>query len=283
MKAFFGIMLIAILLVQCSSNPGSRSGKNGTVTINQRKVYFEEYGQGPPLLMLSGGGLQRSTRDFEKCIPFLSAHFRIILADTPGQGKSEQTDSLTYAFIADVMSQLIDSLQLDSTYVMGFSDGGIVSILLAERRPDKVRKAIAVGANDGIAGFVLPDGLSIDSVKVPSVEEWAHHHEKDIEYYNALVPKRDWRKMATNLNRMWYEKQYFPKTVYGHIKIPFMIVVGDRDAISIDHAQEMYKSIKGSQLCILPNTSHEVFSEQPEIISRIATRFFVKSDGIAEP
>lgn len=280
MKAFLGTVLVCLLLLQCNSKLDSLSNKNGTVTINHRKVYFEEYGQGPPLLILSGGGLHRSTNDFQKCIPFLSVHFRIILPDTPGQGKSEQTDSLSYSFLTDVMSQLIDSLRLDSTYVMGLSDGGIVAILLAERRADKVRKSIAVGANNGTAGFVLPEGFDIDSVKIPSLEQWARYHEKDIEWYSTLEPKKDWKKMATNLNRMWYEKQYFTPAIYDRIKIPVMIVLGDRDDISIDHAQDMYKSIKGSQLCVLPNTSHEVFAEQPEIISRIAKNFFVGSDPI---
>jgi pimeloyl-ACP methyl ester carboxylesterase len=53
-----------------------------------------------------------------------------------------------------------------------------------------------------------------------------------------------------------------------------MIVLGDRDDISIEHGLEMHRLIKGSQFCILPNTTHEVFAEQPELITRIATSFF---------
>jgi pimeloyl-ACP methyl ester carboxylesterase len=274
MKVIFGIILSYLLLASCATKSDHSINKGRTLTINDRKLYFEEYGQGAPLIVLSGGGLHRSIKDFEKCIPSLSQHYRVILPDTPGQGRSEQTDSLSYNILTDVMSQLIDSLNLDSTYVMGLSDGGIVSLLLAEGRPDKVRKAIAVGANNGTRGFVLPDGFDLDSVKMPSVDQWAVYHKEDIESYNALQPKKDWRKMAANLNLMWYAKEYFPSSVYDRINIPVMIVLGDRDDISIDHGQEMYRLIKGSQLCILPNTSHEVFAERPEIIATIATEFF---------
>jgi pimeloyl-ACP methyl ester carboxylesterase len=251
---------------------GSNKGKY--VNINKRKIYYEEYGQGTPLLLLSGGGLQRSIKDFEQCIPQLSKKYRVIAPDTPGQGRSEQTDSLSYELLAGFMSQFIDSLKIDSAYVMGLSDGAIVALLLANKRAGKIKKVIAVGANNGTRGFVIPDGLNLDSVKPPTLHEWAGYHTKDIEWYNKLTPKKDWRKMAANLNRMWYGKEYFPMHVYSTINIPVMIVLGDRDDISIEHGLEMHRLIKNSQYCVLPNTTHEVFSERPVLITEIAINFF---------
>ena len=276
MKTAFGLILISVLWASCSTETkkieyGANDGRY--VIINNRKIYFEEYGQGTPLLLLSGGGINRSIRDFGKCIPGLSKHYRVIAPDTPGQGRSEQTDSLSYDLLTDFMSQLIDSLKIDSGYVMGWSDGAIVSLLLADRRDDKIKKVIAVGANNGIRGFVLPDGFPLDSVKMPALEYWAPSNKKDIEWYNTLTPKKDWRKMVNNINRMVYEKEYFPTSVYNGINIPVMIVLGDRDMISIEHGLEMHKLIKNSQYCVLPNTTHEVFAEQPDLISKIAIDF----------
>jgi pimeloyl-ACP methyl ester carboxylesterase len=277
MKITFGLIIILFLWTSCNTGTktfeyGSNNGRQ--VNINGKNIYYEEYGQGTPLLLLSGGGLNRSIKDFEKCIPDLSKKYRIIAPDTPGQGRSEQIDSLSYDLLTDFMSQLIDSLKIDSAYVMGLSDGGIVALLLADKRADKIKKAIAVGANNGTRGFVLPEGISLDSVKIPSVDNWAKYHQKDIEWYNTLTPKKDWRKMATNLNLMWYGKEYFPTTVYDHIKIPTMIVLGDKDDISIEHGLEMHRLIKNSQYCVLPNTTHEVFAERPDLINKIAVDFF---------
>jgi pimeloyl-ACP methyl ester carboxylesterase len=250
---------------------GSNNGKY--LTLLGKKIYYEEYGHGIPLLLLSGGGLNRSIKDFGKCIPALSKHYRVIAPDTPGQGRSEQTDSLSYDLLTDFMSQLIDSLKIDSCYVMGWSDGAIVSILLADRQGDKIKKVIAVGANNGIRGFNL-DGFPVDSVKIPPLEWWANANKKDIELYNTLIPKKDWRKMFNNENMMVYKKEYFPTSIYDNIKIPVMIVLGDRDMISIEHGLEMYRLIKNSQYCVLPNTTHEVFSEKPDLISKLAITFF---------
>ena len=143
--------------------------------------------------MLSGGGINRSIKDFGKCIPDLSKHYRVIAPDTPGQGRSEQTDSLSYDLLTDFMSQLIDSLKIDSGYVMGRSDGGIVSLLLADRRADKIKKVIAVGANNGMRGFVLPEGFTVDSVKIPTLK-YGPINKKDIEWYNTLIQKRTGEK-----------------------------------------------------------------------------------------
>lgn len=277
MKQLFGLILASFLWTSCNTETATveYGSNNGSyVTINGKKIYYEAYGQGTPLLLLSGGGLNRSIKDFGNCIPELSKHYRVIAPDTPGQGRSEQTDSLSYDLLADFMSQVIDSLTTDSVYVMGLSDGAIVAILLADKRADKVKKVIAVGANNGIRGFTLPEGYTIDSVKIPSVDNWAKYHEKDIAWYNTLTPKKDWRKMAANLNQMWYGWEYFPTSVYSNIKIPVMIVIGDRDDISIEHGLEMHRLIKNSQYCVLPNTTHEVFAERPDLINKIAIDFF---------
>jgi pimeloyl-ACP methyl ester carboxylesterase len=277
MKNIIRLILISLLWTSCKTGTdksefGSNNGN--VISINGKKIYYEEYGHGTPLLLLSGGGINRSIRDFGKCIPGLSKHYRVIALDTPGQGRSEQTDSLSYDLLTDFMSQMIDSLKIDSCYVMGWSDGAIVSLLLADRRPEKIKKAIAVGANNGMRGFVIPDGVTLDSIKPPSLDYWATQNEKDIEWYNALTPKKDWKKMVNNINRMVYDKEYFPTSVYNGINIPVMIVLGDRDMISIEHGLEMNKLIRNSQYCVLPNTTHEVFTERPDLINKIAIDFF---------
>lgn len=279
MKIVIGLILVSLLWTSC--NPGTDqiefgSNNGSIININGKKIYYEAYGQGTPLLLLSGGGINRSIRDFEKCIPGLSKHYRVIAPDTPGQGRSEQTDSLSYNLLTDFVSQLIDSLKIDSGYVVGWSDGAIVGLLLADRRADKIKKAIAVGANNGISGFVLPEGFPLDSVKIPAMEYWAASNKKDIEWYNTLTPKKDWRKMFNNMNRMVYEKEYFPASVYDRINIPVMLVLGDRDDISIEHGLDMHRQIKNSQYCVLPNTSHEVFTERPDLITQLAIEFFSK-------
>ena len=276
MKITFGLILVSLLWTSC--NTGTKTFEYGSnngrwITINNKKIYFEEYGHGTPLLLLSGGGLSRSIKDFEKCIPELAKHYRVIAPDTPGQGRSEQADSLSYPVLLEFMSQFIDSLKIDSAYVMGWSDGGITGILLAEKRSDKVKKVVAVGANNGLRR-AIPADVPIDAVNPMPVDEWAKNNKESIDQYMNKLP-RDWKKLLNELNTMWYQRdEYFSDSIYGRINIPVMIVLGDRDDIITEHGLEMHRLIKESQFCILPNTSHEVFAERPDIINKIAIDFF---------
>lgn len=58
------------------------------------------------------------------------------------------------------------------------------------------------------------------------------------------------------------------------IQIPTMILQGDNDGIKLDRVVELYQAINHAQLCILPNTSHFIFSEKPELMNKIAIEFF---------
>ena len=279
LKNKFGLLLALILWTSCSSGTkdfeyGSNNGKR--ININGKSIYYEEYGQGTPLLLLSGGGLDRSIKDFEYCIPELTRHFRVIVPDTPGQGRSEQADTLSYQILLEFASQFIDSLKIDSAYVMGWSDGGITGLLLAERRPDKIKKVIAVGANNGVRRAIPPE-IPIDSVKpLPIDNKWERDNKEAIERYMKKLP-RDWKKLVNELNGMWYEREnYFSDSIYQRISIPIMIVLGDRDDIITEHGLQMHRLIEGSQFCVLPNTSHEVFSERPDLINKIAIDFLKK-------
>ena len=278
MKKFIGLVLITIqiLLTSCNTGTdkieyGSNDGKQ--LNIFNKKIYYEEYGQGTPLILLSGGGLNRSIKDFENCIPDLAKHYRVIAPDSPGQGRSEQADTLTYEVLLEFMSRLIDSVKIDSAYVMGWSDGGIVGILLAEKRPDKIKKVIAVGANNGLRRAISPD-IPIDSVYPMTLDYFEKNNKELIGRYMNTLP-RDWKKQVNDLNVMVYQKEsYFSDSIYGRINIPVMIVLGDKDDIIVEHGLEMHRLIKGSQFCILPNTTHEVFSEKPDLINKIAIDFF---------
>ncbi|MBL7697006.1 MAG: alpha/beta hydrolase [Chitinophagaceae bacterium] len=262
------VFALAIFFCHCNSISDRTSFKD----ILNTKIYYEEHGQGAPLVILSGGGINRSVRDFDKCVDALSKHFRVILPDSPGQGRSEQPDTLSYEILTDFFSGFIDSLSLDTVYVMGWSDGAIASLLLAEKYPGKVKKTLAVGANNGLAG-ALPAGINAADVVPQALEAWGERNKETVDAYTKEV-KRDWKKMMNFLNAMWYQEKYFSDSVLTNIRVPVMIAQGDKDEINIDHAVHLYRLIPNSQLCILPNTTHEVFSERPEIISQLAINFF---------
>ena len=251
---------------------GSNNGKY--VLIFNKKIYYEEYGSGTPLILLEGG--MKSIKDFSMCIPELMKHFRVIAPDDPGQGRSEMLDTMTYDLLAEYVSKLIDILKLDSAYIIGWSDGGIAALILSAKRPDKIKKVLVSGANYTKNGYVYSDSTKKDTLKLlapefqfsPEDQKWAD------DYF--IANRNNWKKIINDRIVMWYQDFCFPKELFSEMKIPIMVVSGDRDMIKLEHTIEMYRLIKKGQLCILPNTSHNVFNEKPYLINQIAIDFFSK-------
>ena len=250
---------------------GSNNGKY--LTIRGTKLYYEEYGKGIPLLLLHGG--LGSITDFKKCIPNLSKKYKVIAFDAPGLGRSEFADStMTYKLMAHYYSEAIDLLKLDSTYVVGWSDGGNVALLLAKIRPDKIKKIAVSGATYKLEGTTKE---SLEDINKFSDTTWVIKELKPwIKQYKEKSPTGNWKKYITEAKRMWFEEIYFQKSVLIEINTPTLLVYGDRDMYTTELGLELHRAIKKSQFCILPNTSHDVFWEKPDLINKILIDFFNK-------
>jgi pimeloyl-ACP methyl ester carboxylesterase len=213
MTTLKGLILLFVLffcidpiIAQQKIKYGSNNGKY--ISVLNTKIYYEEYGKGTPLLLLQGG--MGSVEDFALCIPELSKHFRIIAPDSPGQGRSELADSMSYELMAEYISKLIDLLKLDSVYVMGWSDGGNTGLILGSNRPDKVKKVLASGANFKLSGYPSILNDTSDWEKELKSPEFEIKNKEAIKEYLSLCPTpRDWRKMFIDLNKMWQGNIFF--------------------------------------------------------------------------
>ncbi|MES1224359.1 MAG: alpha/beta hydrolase [Bacteroidota bacterium] len=274
-KIYLHLFVAALLLsggllsAQAPVKYGSNNGKY--ISILNTNIYYEEYGSGAPLLLLHGG--LGSIADFSLCIPELSKHFRVIAPDAPGLAKSQMTDSMSYELLARFASAMIDKLKLDSAYVIGWSDGGIAALILAAMRPDKIKKVLASGANYALSGYSFNDANALkpipdDYQPSPAQQQWINE--------NFEANKAQWKKIVNDRIKMWSQEIYFSPQILQTINMPVMIVMGDRDGVKLEHGLEIHRLVKGSYFCVLPNTSHAVFSERPELINEISIDFFTK-------
>jgi len=263
-------LLLLTIIFTVSGNSQIKYGSNNGkyLTIKGTKIYYEEYGKGAPLLLIHGGF--GSIADFEKVIPLLAKKHRVIIADAPGLGRSEYSENkLSYNLLAEYNSAIIDKLKLDSLNVIGWSDGGITALILAKNRPDKVKKIIVSGVNYKIEGF-----KNIEEVKSWTDTNWIEQHWPNwIKQYQKLSPSKDWKRYVTETKQMWFQEQYFPKSDLEAIKAQTLIVYGDNDMYTLEHGIEIHDAIKNSQFCVIPNCSHEVFGDKPEVISQISIDF----------
>jgi len=224
------------------------------------KMYYEIYGQGEPLLIIHGNG--GSINNFLYQIPYFSKSYKVILADSRAQGKSADSlnDSLSYEMITDDLNALLDSLHLDSCYVIGWSDGGIEGLLLAIRHPDKVKKFAVTGAN------LTPDTSAVD----PFVHDWAVNYNKELSAKATTPTLKNQLKLAHLLS---YEPHISLDALHT-IKCPALIIGGDHDILLPKHTMLIADNIPKSYLWIIPNSGHSTPIFKKDQFNAVVDDFF---------
>jgi pimeloyl-ACP methyl ester carboxylesterase len=241
---------------------GSNKSVGNYVEINGAKIYYEEYGKGSPLFLIHGCGADIKSMEYQ--IDYFKDKYRVIVADSRGQGKSEmKTDSLTYTQIASDWEGLANHLKLDSISVIGWSDGGIIGLLMGINNKIRVKKVVAMGAN------LRPDTTAVHS--------WApERYEKQREEAKKMIAKgdtsQDWN-LEVQLDGLLLDQPNISHSDLKKINAAVLVMVGDRDIIKNEHAVEIFNNLPKGQLCILPGGNHGAPRNQPKIFNEIAFRF----------
>lgn len=264
------LALVRLCTAQTNIPYGSNKGKYETV--NGIKLYYEEYGKGTPVFVIHGG--LSSIKDMAAVIPELSKKFRVIAVDCPGQGRSEQADSVSYQLMADHFNKMIDQLKLDSVYVVGYSDGAMTGLLMAADRPDKIKRIAAFAATSDTSGLLPGIVEGLDQMTPEAVETnfrwWLDTHLK-------LTPQKDkWKKFITDFREMCLRPVMIPEEKLKKINTQVLLIQGDNDIVKPEHGVKLFRSINGSQLCIVPAASHFILFEKPETFNYLVMEFLTK-------
>jgi len=237
---------------QYSINYGDNKEAGSYKKVNGINLYYEIYGTGKPLIFLHGNG--GSIRGARAKIEYFKKYFKVIAIDSRGHGKSIDTTTkqLTYVQMANDIKILLDSLNIDSAFVQGQSDGGILGLLLAINFPGKISKLATYGANmfPGKKALVDEiDDLILDTLKATG----------------DLNKKRLYSLMA-------YQPDITEKDLQK-IKCPVLIMSGDRDAIRLEHSMKIFNNIPNSNFFVMPGATHAGSSEKPELFNLVLLDF----------
>jgi pimeloyl-ACP methyl ester carboxylesterase len=227
-------------------------------------MYYEIYGDptGQPLLLIHGNG---GSIFSERCqIEYFKNQYHIIIADSRFHGKTENgSELLTYELMAKDYNALLDYLKIDSAYIIGQSDGGIIGLLIAISYPKKVKKLVTTGPN-----------LRPDSTALPTWDiELTRNEIKEIE---SKMNKGDTSK---ELLRLWATQNLMDKypsitnNELSKIKAEVLVMAGDADVIKLEHILEIFQNIHKAQLFIMPGATHFMLRSEYALFNQIVERF----------
>lgn len=238
------------------SVPDSTSSHRGYAPINGLEMYYEVHGAGKPLVLLHGGGSTINTT-FGKIIPLLAGNHQVIAVELQAHGRTSDRDAeLSFEQDAADVAGLLRVLKIEKADFLGFSNGGTTLIHLALEYPDLVDKIIlasALAKRSGVPAFFwdFMEQAKLENMP-PQLKEAFLAVNPDPKALEIMHDK-DARRMR--------EFRDIPDDRLRSIKGPVLIVIGDRDIITPEHALELHRLLANSSLAIIPGQHGEYLGE----------------------
>lgn len=229
---------------------------NGYSEVNGLKMYYEIYGQGKPLVLIHGGGSTIES-NFEKVIPLFAKTRKVIALELQAHGRTSDRDAETsFEQDADDVATLLKNLNIDKTAFLGFSNGGTTTLQIAIRHPEIVDKIILGSALSKRNGVPEQFWAFMKNAQLENMPEQLK------EAYNKVSPDPNGLQIMhdRDAKRMVNFKD-IPDEKIKNIKAPALLIIGDKDVITPEHAIEMNRLIPNSRLAIIPGGHGEYIGE----------------------
>jgi pimeloyl-ACP methyl ester carboxylesterase len=221
--------------------------------IHGHRIYYAMRGTGPTLVFLHGGG-DSGEHSFARQLDVFSEHHHIVAPDQVGQGRTPDVPGpLSYTAMMEDTAELLQRLKLKHADIVGFSDGGILALMLAIRHPDLVRRLVISGVN------IAPDGLNPEDLEQLRVTQ---------------TPEP--RTIDEKLAQLWLNsptEAELSLALLARITQPVLVISGDRDAITLEHTLKIFHALPHAELCVLPGTDHATFTGRSEWLNPIIGNF----------
>jgi pimeloyl-ACP methyl ester carboxylesterase len=241
-------------------------------TVEGLKVYYEIHGTAsatPPLLLLHGGTETIDT-SFSKVLPGFAATRLVIAIEQQGHGHTADIDRpLSYERMADDTAAVLKHAGIERVDCFGWSDGGKVGLMFAMRHPDRLRKLAVSGVN------FRQDGLTSEAIQWLEDTTPVNWSPDTQQVYERIAPDpRHWDAFVIKWRQFYLETPDWTPKQLRSVRAPTLVMIGDREGVRLEHAQELRQLIAHSRLAVLPGTGHATLLRRPEWVLAILNDYF---------
>ena len=220
---------------------------SGFAPVNGLNMYYEVYGEGSPLVLIHGGGSTIQT-SFSKILPLLAKGHKVIAMELQAHGHTNDREGPeSFKQDADDVVALLKFLKIEKSDILGFCNGGHTTMQIGISHPQIANKLIIISAfykRDGaIKGFF--DGMqnaTLDNMP-PLLKTYYLQINNNQKGLQTMFDK--------DKNRMLNFEDWSDEDIQS-IKSPVLLIIGDKDVVTTEHAVKMSHLIANAQLTILP-------------------------------
>ncbi|MCK8435524.1 alpha/beta fold hydrolase [Streptomyces sp. D2-8] len=272
-----------------------------TYDIGGRKIFAAETGDGPPVLLLHGGGPGASgVSNYGRNVAELAKEYRVIVPDLPGYGRSTKgvDGADPFGYLADGIRGVLDELGLGKAHLVGNSYGGACALRLALDTPDRVERMVLMGPGGIGTTRALPTpGLNSllnyytgDGPSRPKLEKFIRNYlvfnAADVpdsaidERYRASIdpeviaapPLR--RPSGPNALRTVWKMDFTRDPRLSRLPVPTLVLWGAQDKVNRPSGGRMLaERMPNCDLYLVANTGHWVQFERAELFNRLCADF----------
>src|SRR5258705_1708976 len=161
------------------------------------------------------------------------------------------------------------ALGIESAPLAGWSDGALVGLLVALRRPKLVRKLVFIDQCVTLSGAPQAYGPFMANLSADTAPP------EFVEMYRALSPDGPdhFAVVFDKLHALWTGETGVDITDLEHVAAPTLILAADDGGMTIEHLAEIQRALSESQLAVVPGTSHGVAIEKPHIVNQLILDF----------
>jgi pimeloyl-ACP methyl ester carboxylesterase len=242
------------------------------VTAGESRLYYEDHGEGPAVLLAHGVGGNHAS--WFNQIPLFSRAYRTLVIDHRAFGNSEDREQIGASAYVDDLLALVDHLGLAKVFLIGQSMGGGTCAAFTVRFPDRVAGLIHA---DSLAGIVLEEPYARELAQLNARNASLTQQER------VLGPRirAENRELSFLYTALASFNSVTVKTLRGRIPpwtpaelaasgVPAVFVVGEHDVLCPPHlVRAVHERVPGSGFRVLPGVGHSAYFEGPEAFNAI--------------
>jgi pimeloyl-ACP methyl ester carboxylesterase len=225
--------------------------ETGNIVYRDAHIHYVSYGHGEPVLLLHGG-LSNKLSWFSQIPWLVTSGRRVILIDTRGHGDSTPGNSkLSYQIFAEDTLLVLDRLGIQRTDIVGWSDGGIIALLLGLEAPQRVGRIVAISANFQPSGLIPEANRVHDgTLNIPAnlFTHWLRSWWSGAGARHAVL--------ETEIKELWRTSPQLDPSDLQTITVPTLVIAGEHDIIETSHSRKLAQLLAHGKLEIVVGAGH---------------------------